>query len=238
MSTIVDLSQPLSPRTPRSTDHPQVEFKTVRWYSRSGIKTHTVTASLHSGTHLDAPSLYFADEPNVDQIPISRFYGTGVILDMTRPEWGVITANDLEKATPRVEAGDIVILRTGWHHHYYDEERYVLKGPGMDKSAADWFVERKVGLVCGDSPSMEHIFMRWAQWRQVRPDIFGEVNIDHERFPNAYVHKRLFKSGIYMIDNVGGDVDSVVGRRCTISALPAKYEGVEGAPVRMAAIVD
>jgi kynurenine formamidase len=238
MSKIIDLSQPLSPRTPRSSDHPQVAFSTVRWYSRHGIKTNVITSSLHSGTHLDAPSLYFSDGLNVDEIPIERFYGPGVVIDVTRPDWGIITADELEAAKPRIEPGDIVILRTGWHHYYYDEERYVLKSPGLDKAAVDWLVKRKVGLVCGDSPSLEHIFMRLPQWQQLRPDIFGAMKGDSERFPPAYAHKTLFKNDIYMIDHVGGDLDQVLGKRCTIAAFPAKYEGVEGAPVRMVAIID
>jgi kynurenine formamidase len=238
MTKLVDLSQPLSPRTPRSSDHPPVSFSTVRWYSRHGIKTNVITASLHSGTHLDAPSLYFADGLNVEQIPVDRFYGPGVIVDVSGPEWAVITAEALEKATPRIERGDIVVLRTGWHHYYYDEEKYVLKAPGLDKGAVDWLVQRRVGLVCGDSPSLEHIFMRHEQWKTLRPDIFGSVQVDKDRFPPAYAHKTLFKNDIYMIDHVGGDLDQVVGKRCTIAAFPAKYEGVEGAPVRMVAILD
>jgi kynurenine formamidase len=238
---IVDLSQPLSARTPRSSDHPQVEFQTIRWFSRDGLQTRQITASLHSGTHIDAPALFLADGLTVDQIPVDQMFGPGVVVDVPKSDWGVITAQDLEQAQPKIEPGDIVVLRTGWHQFYdTDEERYVLKGPGMNKDAVDWFVDRQVKMVCCDSPSAEHIFMRLGQWKTLRPDIFpADLQVDAAQFPPAsYAHKTLFRNNILMIDNVGGDVDQVVGRRCTISALAARYAGVEGAPVRMVAILD
>ena len=36
---LVDLTQPLSPKTPRSLDYPEVQFPVVRWFSRHGVNT-------------------------------------------------------------------------------------------------------------------------------------------------------------------------------------------------------
>ena len=54
----IDLSQSMSPATPRSSDHIEVAFPVARWRSRNGIKTRNVQASLHSGIHVDAPCMY------------------------------------------------------------------------------------------------------------------------------------------------------------------------------------
>jgi len=233
---IFDLTQPLSPKTPRSSDHPGVEFKVLRWYSRHGICTRTIHASLHAGTHLDTAALYVPGGMTVDQLPLDRVCGPAVVLDIPKGEWGEITPGDLEAASPPIERGDIVVLHTGWHRHYADEERYILKGPGLVKAAVDWLVARDIKAVCSDTPSPEHPLMRIGQWKALRPDIFGAVTPDPARFPPHYGHKTFLPRGITMIESLGGQIEEVLGQRVTLFALPPKYAGVEAAPARVIAV--
>ena len=79
--------------------------------------------------------------------------------------------------------------------------------------------------------------MRVRYWRQLRPDIFPK-DPDTEIFPRSYGHKTLLPKGILVIENLGGQIDELIGMRATMYALPAKYEGVEAAPVRALAVVD
>jgi kynurenine formamidase len=234
---VYDLTQPLSPRTPRSSDHPEVRFDNVRWYSRNGLRTSTAFMSVHVGTHVDAPALYFPDGASIDQIPLDKLCGTAVILDVAREDWGEITPADLEASPEPIKADDIVVLRTGWHHHYGDEERYVLKAPGLGKAGVDWLVEHKVRLVASDSPSPEHIFMRSRQWRDLRPDVFGSVQFDPAQFPPAYAHKTLMRNGICLLEGLGGEIDELLGKRVDLFALPLLYAGVEAAQARAIALV-
>jgi len=233
---IFDLTQPLSAKTPRSSDHPEVEFKVLRWYSRNGVCTRTITASLHSGTHLDTAALYFPDGMTVDQIPLDSICGSAVILDIPKGEWGEITPEDLAAATPRVEPGDIVVLHTGWHRYHQDEERYILRGPGLIKSAVDWLIDRGINAICSDTPSPEHPLMRLGQWRTLRPDIFGTIEVDPAKFPPHYAHKAFLPRGIIMIESLGGQIEELLGQRVTLFALPPKYVGVEAAQARVIAI--
>ena len=235
---LLDLSQPLSPQTARSSDHPQVQFATLRWYSKDGMRTHTVYSSLHSGTHCDAPSLYFSDGMTIDQLPLEGFFGTGLVVDIGLGERGVISAEHLEKTAGDINEGEILAMYTGFSHHFRDEETYVLKAPGLDKSGADWCVDRKLKAVWVDTPSAEHIYSRARQWKQLRPDLFQEGSWDASQFPGAYAHKVLLPAGIMMVENVSSNLEQLVGQRVTLMALPAKYEGVEGAPVRAVALLD
>ncbi|MEA2622774.1 MAG: hypothetical protein QOH61_1684 [Chloroflexota bacterium] len=231
-----DLTQPLGPRSPRSSDHPEVRFQSLRWRSRSGNRTSLLTTSVHVGTHVDAPNLYYPQGETIDQVPLARLCGTAVILDMTRDDWGEISAADLERATPAVEPNDIVVLRTGWHHHYGDEERYILKPPGLTRDAFDWLVARQVKLVGADSPSPEHIFMRARYWKELRADIFGGQELDRERWPASYGHRTLLREGICLLEGLGGQIDEVVGRRVELVVLPLLLEGVEAAQARVVAL--
>jgi len=235
---ILDLTQPLSPNTARSSDHPEVQFPVIRWFSKHGIKTRQISASLHSGTHVDAPSMYFHDGATIDQLPLERFCGTGIVVDVALGEWGIITADVLDRVAGEAQEGDILGLWADWGRHYLDEETYILKAPGLDKSGVDWLVERKIKAVFSDTPSSEHIFMRYPQWNQLRPDVFAGANPAAEQFPRAYAHKTLLPAGIMMVENLSEELGKLVGQRVTLMALPAKYEGVEAAPARVVALLD
>lgn len=234
---IYDLSQPLSPRTPRSSDHPEVRFDTLRWRSRHGTHTSTASFSVHQGTHVDAPSGKYPDDLSIDQVPLDRLCGPAVFVDVRKDDWAEITPADLEASPEEIKAGDIVVLRTGWHRHYSDEERYILKAPGLTKDAVDWLVARSVRLVASDSPSPEHIFMRARQWKDLRPDIFGAAQIDPAKFPKSYAHKTLLRNGICLLESLGGEIDEVPVHRAELIALPLKYAGVEAAQARVIALV-
>ena len=235
---LVDLTQPLSPRTARSSDHPEIQFPVLRWYSKNGIQTRQITASLHSGTHIDAPSMYFADGRSVEQLPLENFCGSGVVVDVALGQWGRITAAVLDERAASVEEGDIIALWTDWGKHFLDEETYILKSPGLDKSGVDWLVRRKVKAVYSDTPSSEHIFMRARQWSQLRPDIFAGAEYSAEDFPPAYGHKTLLPAGIMMVENLSEALGTLTGQRVNLMALPAKYEGVEAAPARVVAVLE
>ncbi|MDE3193532.1 MAG: cyclase family protein [Chloroflexota bacterium] len=232
---VYDLTQPLSPRTPRSSDHPEVRFENLRWYSRNGVHTSTAYMSVHVGTHVDAPLLYFPEGPSIDQIPLEKLSGPAVFVDVRKDDWGEIGPADLEASPERIREGDIVVLRTGWHKHYGNEERYVLKAPGLTKDGFDWLVARKIRLIASDSPSPEHIFMRSRQWRELRPDVFGKVEVDPAKFPPSYGHKTMFRAGICLLEWLGGEIDEVP-HRAELIALPLKYVGVEAAQAGVIAL--
>jgi kynurenine formamidase len=140
--TAYDLTQVLSPSSARSSDHPQLTFSSLRWRPRHGLRTTAVAMSVHMSTHVDSPSLYYQTGETIDQIGLERLCGSAVIVDADKGQWGEITDEDLEQAQVPIREGDIVVLRTGWHRHYWDEERYILKAPGLTKSGVDWLVNR------------------------------------------------------------------------------------------------
>jgi kynurenine formamidase len=178
----------------------------------------------------------------VDQIPLDQLCGTGVILDMRRGEWGTITADDLENATPKIEAGDRVVINTGWHEwHGVDDEKFMLRYPGLEKSAIDWFVERRVSWVGSDTPSPDHAYNLSSLIQGHRPDIFSEKKvseIDRERFPYAYCHRTLLGNNIPMVEQLGGQIDEITGRRVRLYALPPKLKNSEAAQIRVVAETD
>jgi kynurenine formamidase len=54
----------------------------------------------------------------------------------------------------------------------------------------------------------------------------------------ALCHNILLGNGIVGFENVGGDIDKVVGKRVTIAAFPWRWTKGDGSIVRMVAIVE
>jgi kynurenine formamidase len=52
------------------------------------------------------------------------------------------------------------------------------------------------------------------------------------------VHRKLFTNGILGIENVGGDLDAVTGKRVTFSFFPWNWDRGDGCIIRLVAIID
>jgi kynurenine formamidase len=51
-------------------------------------------------------------------------------------------------------------------------------------------------------------------------------------------HNYAFQEGLLHAENLGGDLETVLGKRCIIGAFPWRYEGLEACPCRVLAIFD
>jgi kynurenine formamidase len=171
------------------------------------------------------------------------------VVSIPKKKWEPITYDDLEKAAGKVvRPRDVVIVNTGWHKLYGDNEDYFCRAPGFVSSAGEWFVEKKVKVVGHDTqandhplataigpqrngPLHPHLAAEYKQWSGGRDwkDDFPEWEP---------VHRILFKNGILGIENVGGDIDKVTGKRCTFAFFPWNWDRGDGCIIRLVAMVD
>ena len=248
-----DLSQPFGRNTPLwpwpvMTD---VQIHRVSFPERDRFPggcnklTTVITTKFHASTHMDAPSHVLEEGLNIDQIPLENCYGTGVVVDMRhKGKWDIITAEDLEKATPKIEKGDFVVLNTGWHKHFLTQHYvYMNHFPSFYDSAGEWFVKKGVRAVAIDggaidSPLAHRPLDKYAPW--LYEEYMEETGKDaNEEFPiYEPCHLAQARAGIPGIENIGGDIDQVTGKRCTLAAFPVRYEGGEASLVRLVAIVE
>jgi kynurenine formamidase len=198
----------------------------------------------HTGTHVDCPTHHVHGGTTHDKVPLDRFYGTGVVVDFRyMKKWDVVTAKDLENAKPKIEAGDVVLMNTGWHHYWrVNDYVYYSHYPGMYVEAAEWLLDHKVKMVGGTWGATDHILAHYPL-RRYYPWIYEEYlketgkDADKE-FPIYEPCHQIFCSNmIPHLENVGGDIDEVTGKRCTIAAFPFKFAG-NGVMVRVVAIVE
>ncbi len=194
----------------------------------------TVAISTHSGTHMDALSHVWTGNDLYNGHAASTLRSTGatrlgaetlrsvmtrgVLIDLVSA-YGAplrastrISADDLahgySAAGLSPEAGDAVIIRTGWwESHLAEHAEYFDNEPGLDESAAEWLATADVALVGADNYAIE-----------VQPSTSGT------RFP---VHLALIhQQGIPLIENM--DLRGLVGRTVTSFCFVAAPVGFTG----------
>jgi kynurenine formamidase len=198
------------------------------YYSANSFST-----AEHGGTHLDAPVHFAQGHPSVDQIPVNRFLGPAVVVDVTsqseaNPDYQV-TVDDLQRAEREqgpITKDTIVLLRTGFSRRWPDAARYLgtaergqqavakLHFPGLHPDAARWIVmNRPVKAVGIDTASID----------------YGQSTLFES-------HRTLFAGDLPAFENLTA-LERLPLRGAYIVALPMKIAHGTGAPLRAIAIV-
>lgn len=243
---IVDLSQPFGFNTPLwpwpvMSD---VKIERVAFHERDCKMTTLITTKFHASTHADAPIHVLRGGKTIDQMPLTSFYGTGVVVSIPTEKWEKITPERLKRANPRIEKGDFVVINTGWHKLFrVDNYAYMNHFGGLYREAAEWLLEKKVKAVGVDQGALDHPLAhpplsKWAPWldeeykRETGKDAIEEY-LEYEP-----AHKILLGNGIAGYENLGGDIDHVTGKRVTLAGFPIRYEGGDASLVRVVAILE
>ena len=235
-STVVDLTYPF-------------DENTIYWPTEAGFDLIRGTAGLtdkgyyysanrfkgaeHGGTHVDAPIHFYAKRNTVDEIPLERLMGEGVVIDVTEscatnPDYQ-ITIEDLrdwETQHGRQLVDVIVLLRTGNGKHWRQREKYLgtaakgpeavaeLHFPGLDPTAAQWLAEHRAVKAIG----------------------IDTASIDHGQSRLFQSHVNLFKHNIPAFENVA-NLDQLPTADFQVIAMPMKIGGGSGGPLRIIALL-
>lgn len=244
---LIDLSHPFGDKCPLWPYFEDVKIERKHYFAKSGVLSQTVSTVMHVTTHADSPAHVIEGTAYTHEIPLDSYYGTGVVVDIPKKRWELITADDLEKATPKIERGDIVIVHTGWNKYWGDSQRYFLESPGLGRSAGEWFVEKGVKAVGVDQQALDHPLHTAIGPHgtgPIRPDLIAQYEQETGRkvkddFPEwEPCHHLLLGNGIMGWENVGGDIAKVVGKRVTIMGFPIRWYRGDGSIVRLVAALD
>jgi kynurenine formamidase len=187
----------------------------------------------HGGTHVDAPIHFYEGRDTVDQIPLERLIGPGVVVDVSaacgKDRDHRISIADLaawEKENGAIPARSIVLFRTGFGGHWPDREKYLgtaergaeavtkLSFPGLSAEAATWLVAE----------------------RDVRAVGIDTASIDHGKSTGFETHVALFEKNVPAFENVAR-LEDLPATGFTVIALPMKIAGGSGGPLRIVALV-
>jgi arylformamidase len=145
MSTSLDLTMPFSEKTIPVPGHPCPRLEPLTTLEQDGVRNTLMTISIHTGTHIDAPSHFIEDGATIDEIPIERFRRPGVCLDLRElaQPGSPVTLEHLEEAgfDPSEVGGTILMLATGWSDEAWQSERLYGANPYLAQDAASALAE-------------------------------------------------------------------------------------------------
>lgn len=187
----------------------------------------------HAGTHIDAPIHFNEKGQTLDQIPLQRLIGPGVVVDVSLPSSKnrdyLVSVNDLkewEQKHQQTLKDKIVLLKTGFARYWPDPMQYLgtdkkgkealkeLHFPGLDPKAARWLVsERCIRAVGIDTASID----------------FGQTK-------SYGAHRNLFEFNVPAFENVA-NLDLLPAYGFEIFALPMKIKNGSGGPLRIIALI-
>lgn len=185
----------------------------------------------HGGTHLDAPMHFHEQGQSVDQVPLERLVGPGVVIDVSAraaadPDYRLTVADleDHERRHGRIPPDAIVLLRTGWSARWPDRRAYLgddtpgdagnLSFPGYGEASARVLVgQRRVAVLGIDTAS-----------------------IDYGASDDFPVHRLAARHQVAGLENLT-NLDHLPTAGFTVVALPIKIAGGSGGPVRVIALL-
>lgn len=223
----------LTHRVEEETYHPAgfPAFQTYETMYAHGCRSARMTLSLHFATHLDAPYHFVEDGKRLDDFHIRDFIGEAVVLDLSetygpdKAKSQAITATSLKaclkKTGLQINAGDMVIVHTGWHRVYYSNPlKYYRDFCTFSAEAGAWLAEQKVRLVGVDACDVDE-----RKFFETPP--FTPPNHSVNFLPND----------IFIIENVGGEIEKVLNRRVNLIVAPLNITGpfAASSPIRLIA---
>lgn len=212
---MLDLTQDLYHNSPVLPifDPPKLDYIFIG--PRDGWKMERLTMSLHSGTHMDAPSHMNEFRTNLDEFPVERFQGTAVYIPVagSKGPSEPITAADLEPYLGQLTVDSIVLLYTGWGEKRDWTTEWIYQSPYLDNDAARLLVERGVKGV-----GIDHFSIGGT----------GEANEE--------THRILLGSGMWIAEGLQLNFPELAHGSWHLLSLPIKVRESSGAPARVVAL--
>jgi len=246
-----DLTQPLSHLTPPWPTYEPLQIKFFKRLSSNGANGQLITTSNHVGTHLDGSLHFCTHGRDIAAIPLTDLIGPGVVVDISdiAQDYDIYTPKDLMERAD-IRKGDILIINTGYHKYGWDqpeadEVRYMCKHPGPTREFALWCKEMQfkwIGVDCGSADHPMNTKIReWAPRQAKEAEKFLREKygkgLDDFFPPEDYqtMHIDLFPYDVIHAENLGGDIDKVLGKRLIIGCYPWRFVGGESSICRIVA---
>lgn len=138
MKKYIDLSIKLTENTAVYPGEPHIVFKQHANIKDNHYNEHQITINTHFGTHIDFPYHMIDNGKKSDEYDISRFIGSGVIIDAKNP--------DIKNLK-----GEIVLIYTG--HLDNGIENLFDNVPVLDENLVNNIIKLKPKMVMLDIPS-------------------------------------------------------------------------------------
>jgi arylformamidase len=203
---IIDISVAVDASLPVWPGDPSIRIDRFLDISRGdAVNASSISCSLHTGSHVDAPFHHLVHGRGVDELPLTALIGPAVVADLTAAD--EIGPRELEalRLPERVER---LLCRTRNSAFWGDADRgFRTNFIAVTAPGAEWLVKRGIRLVGVDYLSVER---------------FGAEPSE--------THRRLLEAEVVILE--GLDLRDARPGQYWLACLPWKVRGVDGAPAR------
>lgn len=209
---IIDISVAITPRIPVWPGDDRVDLhRSSKIEEGANANVSFFAASVHTGTHVDAPYHFLSNGKTIEELPLDALVGPVQVVQVPS-NVTVINAEVLQglKLEPVVER---ILFKTSnsklWEN---PEAPFNTTFVGIDESGADYLVKRHIKLVGID-------YLSISPYKKSRP-----------------THELLLGANVVIVE--GLNLTGVSAGKYTLACLPLKLKGAEGAPARAVLIED
>lgn len=212
---IIDLTHVIAPDMPVYPGTEGPRFDLANSYVKDGFKETLLTMFTHTGTHMDPPKHLFAEGKTLDELPITHYVATAVVLDCSALDEGdKITMDFLRQKMELVEKAEWLLFRTDWDR-YWGSGKYFGDYPTIDTEVAEYIAQTKkkgVGL-----------------------DVIG---LDPIADTNLTLHKIVLANDYTVIVENLKNLCQLGEELFTFCAMPLRIREADGSPIRAFAMVE
>ena len=178
----------------------------------------------HTGTHIDAPYHFLKDGRKIDEIPVQRFIGNGVLIDVTaKSDRDLIKPKDFELYENEIAEGDFVIFKTG-RDKYFGTPKYYLH-PYLSADGAMLLVKLGVSLVGVDALNVDPTYFVGKDSDPAAKELPDEESYGYP------VHDILLSNEVLIVENLC-NLDKIKSVKGSYLFLPLKLKDSDGSPIR------
>ncbi|MGE4317643.1 MAG: cyclase family protein [Deferribacterales bacterium] len=208
---IIDLTHTIEEGMPVYPGTEPPLLKQANTIKEHGFAEKLITMFSHTGTHMDAPCHILEGRKSLSDIDVNDLYGKACLIDVSGVT-GKITADLLKGYSEKLKNSEIAVFYSGWDR-YWGEDRYYNDFPVMDIPAAEYLVSTGIKGLAVDVISVDSVDC---------------VNLD--------VHRVLFKSEIFVAENLKG-LERLLGLDFYLGVFPLNIPKGDGSPVRALAFL-
>lgn len=208
---IVDLSHPLQNGTVVYPGDPEPDITVATTLEAEGYNLSNVHIGSQSGSHVDAPYHFCNEGTTIDKMDLSYCMGNALVIDASyKKAQEEITLAEVRQYEPQLKKADMVLFRTDWYR-FAGEEKFFLH-PYLSKEAGEYLLANGIKTVAIDA-----------------------INIDKTGGTEFPIHDMYAAEGGLIAENLA-NFDKIDFAEPFVIFLPLKLVGVDGSPVRAAAV--
>ena len=195
-----------------------------------GVNVKFMKMGTHTSTHIDAPYHISKSGKTLNDFPVERFIGQGIVLDFSdKGDIYEVTQEDIMAHADELKKVDFAILNTGWAKYYGTWDFF--RHPYLSGDAALALVELGIKIVGTDGSSADAAY-GFSTAKRLENPTFSEIleNIERENIKNE-AHAALLGNECLIVEYMC-NLEQLPKEAATYSFLPLKLMEADGSPVR------